>query len=80
MNETLSSEDRHHIRTSLIASLAFVFTLLLGTFAWAGGTLPAGETRLPSLSAAIPAAPGASEEPSNATVGCGCAESCFASN
>ena len=31
MNDTLSSEDRRHVRTSLIASLAVVFTLLLGT-------------------------------------------------
>jgi hypothetical protein len=80
MNETLSNEDRRHIRTSLLASLAFISTLLLGSFAQAGGKLPSGETRGPSLSAAIPAAPGASEETSNATMGCGCAESCYASN
>jgi hypothetical protein len=30
MNETLSADDRRHVRTSLIASLAVLFTLLMG--------------------------------------------------
>lgn len=80
MSETLTSEDRRHIRKSLIASMAFVFTLLLSGVASAGGRLPAGEPSLSSVSASVPVAQGAAEESSNATLGCGCAESCYASN
>jgi hypothetical protein len=77
MNEALSADDRRHVRTSLIASLAVVITLLLSTFAWAGVNPPAAEGRVPTLTAAAPAAPGAAEEGQNTMVGCGCAEGCF---
>jgi hypothetical protein len=80
MSETLNNEDRHHIHKSLMASLAFVSTLLLSTIAWAGGKQPAGETRAPSLSASAPVPFGPAEETSNETLGCGEAESCYASN
>lgn len=76
MNDTLSMEDRRHVRTSLIASLAVVFTLLLSTFAWAGVNPPSGEGSAPSISS-VPAATGSgSAADTNEMVGCGCAEGC----
>jgi hypothetical protein len=77
MNETLSTVGRRPDRMWLIAALAVVFTLLAIPFGWAGANSPAAETQARSLTAA-PAAPGAAEETSNETVGCGCAESCLA--
>jgi hypothetical protein len=76
MNDTLSLEDRRHVRTSLIASLAVVFTLLLSTFAWAGVNAPSGEPPAPSISAARAADGSGSAADTNEMVGCGCAEGC----
>jgi len=71
MNESLSADDRRHVRTSLIASLAVFFTLLMGTldyvsaldrpfveqFALAGANEPAAakESYAISAAAAVPA-------------------------
>ena len=81
MNEGLSHEDRCHVRRSLIASLAFVFTLLLSTFAMAGGQEPAGGARASTVPVPVPApvVSGPAEDTSIATLGCGEAESCYAS-
>jgi hypothetical protein len=76
MNDTLSIEDRRHVRTSLIASLAVIFTLLLGTFAWAGVNPPSAEPASPSISAAPAAAGSGSTAETNEMAGCGCAEGC----
>lgn len=78
MNEPLSPEDRRHVRTALTASLAVVFTLVLGSFAWAGVNPPRAESRVPSLVAAAPVAQGEAEETTNETLGCGDAEACLA--
>ena len=75
MNDTLSIEDRRHVRTSLMASLAVVFTLLLSTFAWAGVNPQNAERPVPSISA-VPAATGSGPAVANEMVGCGCAEGC----
>ena len=71
MNGTLSADDRRHVRTSLIASLAVLFTLLMGVldyvsaldrpfveqFALAGAsqTAAARESFAISAAAAVPA-------------------------
>jgi hypothetical protein len=71
MNETLSADDRRHVRTSLIASLAVLFTLLMGMldyvsaldrpfveqFALAGAneTAAARQSFAASTAAAVPA-------------------------
>jgi hypothetical protein len=71
MNETLSADDRRHVRTSLIAILAVFFTLLMGAvdyvsaldrpfveqFALAGAneTAAARESFATSAAAAVPA-------------------------
>ena len=52
MIETLSLEDRRHVRTSRIASLAVVFTFLVCPLAWAGVNPPAAERAIPAGSAA----------------------------
>jgi hypothetical protein len=75
MNETLSTEDRRHVRTSLIASLAVAFTLLLSTLAWAGVN-PPGAQPAPTISAAPAATGSGSAADANEMVGCGCAEGC----
>ena len=80
MNETLSPEERRHVRNSLIASLAVVFTFVLSSFAWVGANPPDAESRVPSLVAAAPAAQGEAEETTNETLGCGDAEACLAGN
>jgi hypothetical protein len=76
MNETLSPEDRRHVRTSLTASLAVVFTLVLGSFAWAGVNPPAAEASASPRATVSSAAPAAADESQNVMVGCGCAEGC----
>ena len=77
MIETLSLEDRRHVRTSLIASLAVVFTFLVCPLAWAGVNPPAAERAIPAVSAATAAAAAAADENQNETLGCGCAEACL---
>ncbi len=77
MNETLSPEDRRHVRTSLTASLAVVFTLVLSSFAWAGANPPAAGSRGPALATAAPVVQGAAEETTNESLGCGCDEACL---
>ncbi len=77
MKETLSSEDRRHVRSSLIASLSVVFTLMLSTFAWAGVNPPAAEgSGFTITAAAATPANGGTSEAEVADVGCGCAEPC----
>ncbi len=77
MNETLSSEDRRHVRSSRIAVLAAVFTVALGSFAWAEVNTPPAE-HASVISAAPASAPttGPAPEVPNEAVGCGCAEGC----
>jgi hypothetical protein len=76
MNETLSADDRRHVRTSLITSLAFVFTFLLSGYAWAASTGPkAGGATSVKAAAAAPGTSGPAVEESEP--GCGCAESCL---
>ena len=77
MNDTLSPEDRRHVRSSLIAALAAVFTIAVGPFAWAEVN-PPGAERTPVLSAApaSEASAGPAVETPNEVVGCGCAEGC----
>jgi hypothetical protein len=91
MNDQLSTEDRRHVRTSLIATLALFFTLLIGTLdhlsasdkpfaeqvAWAGGSEAATEQATPATSAVPEAAGSSSAVETNEMVGCGCAEGCF---
>ena len=77
MNETLNAEDRRHVRTSAIASLAFVFTFLLGGVAWAGASAPPSrETKSVAVAAAAAATNGPAVEQNDP--GCGCAEACLA--
>jgi len=81
MESNLSSEDRRDVRTSLIASLAFVAAFLSGSFAWAGVNAPGAGARTPSLAAAAPTAPaalGAAQD--NDDLGCGCDEACLVAN
>lgn len=66
MNDKLSSEDRREVRTSLIATLAVFFTLLIGTLdhlsaldkpfaeqvAWASANESGAEQEAPAISAA----------------------------
>jgi hypothetical protein len=78
MIETLSTEDRRHVRTSLVATLAVVFTFLLCPLAWAGVNPPAAEQAAPSTSAVPAAAESGSAVENNEMVGCGCAEGCLA--
>jgi hypothetical protein len=77
MNPTLTPEDRRHVRTTRIAMLTAVFTIALGSFAWAGVNMPAAE-RAPEVSAgpASAATAGPAPEVPNETLGCGCAEGC----
>jgi hypothetical protein len=77
MKETLNPEDRRYVRTSLVVTLAAVFTLLLSTIGWAGVHRPqAAATGTSTAAAAAPAenAP----EATDADPGCGCSESCLA--
>jgi hypothetical protein len=74
MKDTLSREDRRHLRSSLAASLAVVFALPLSTFAWAGVNPPSSEQPAPAAASA-PADPGAGGD-ANEMLGCGCAEGC----
>ena len=90
MNDTLSTEDRRHVRASLIATLAVFFTLLIGTLdhlsasdrpfaeqvAWAGGSETATERETPATSAVRKAGGSGSAVETNEMVGCGCAEGC----
>ncbi len=78
MNEDLVDEERRRSGSPLLAVLAFLSTLLLITCFI--GEAPAGEGPSASVSAAAPAASGPADETSNATLGCGDAESCYASN
>ena len=76
MNESLSADDRRHVRTSAIASLAFVLSFLLSGFAWAGSTEPKkGEDRPAAAATAIPAENGPA--PEQGSLGCGCDEACL---
>lgn len=75
MNETLNAADRRHVRTSLVASLAFVFTFLLGGLAWAGSNGPkAAEGSSVAVAAASEVRSPAVEQNDP---GCGCAEACL---
>ena len=75
MNETLNAEDRRHVRTSAIASLAFVFTFLLGGVAWAGASAPPSRETKPVAAAAAAETSGPAVEQTDP--GCGCAEACL---
>lgn len=76
MREPLSAEDRRHIRTSVIASLAFVCTFLLSGFAWAGSSEPKKSEARPAVAAAAaPAENGPALEQDDP--GCGCDEACL---
>ncbi len=77
MNDTLSPEDRRHVRSSRIAALAAVLTVAVGSFAWAEVNTPPAE-RPSAISAAPAPAPAADPAPevSNDELGCGCAEGC----
>jgi hypothetical protein len=84
VNANLNSDERRHVRTSLVACVAFVSSFLLGGFAWAGTSAPA-PGRVGSLAAAAPAGAGAGawtapEEEQSTMVGCGCAEACLAAD
>ena len=90
MNESPTAEDRRHVRTSLIVTLAVFFTLFMGTLDRvsaqdrqfldqvdpAGASEPAAES-IPTVTPAVSAAPGAADESQNTMVGCGCAEGCL---
>lgn len=77
MNETLSSEDRRHVRASLLAGLAAMLTIALGSFAWAEVNPAAAErTSTISAPAAAPANASPAVDAQEAAVGCGCAEGC----
>jgi hypothetical protein len=84
VNTSLNSDERRHVRTSLIACVAFVSTFLLGGFAWAGTTAPApgrvGSRAAAALAGASAGAWTAPEEEQNTMVGCGCAEACLAAD
>ena len=78
MNDTLISEDRRKVRSSLMATLAVVFTLILSALAWARVNPPAAEQTGPTISAAA-AAPASAESATEVTdvdPGCGSAEPC----
>jgi hypothetical protein len=79
MNEVLSNEERGRSGSPLLAVLAFLSTLLLIT-GLISGEAPAREG--PAASVAAPAATvsGPAEGASNEMLGCGEAESCYASN
>ena len=79
MNEDLGNEDRRRSGSPVLAALAFLSTLLLIT-GLISGEAPAREGPAASVSAAVSTASGPWEETSNATLGCGDAESCYASN
>lgn len=70
------SASRRHDRSSLIASLVTVLTLLL-LLAW-HPTAP-GATKARSAAAnGVATVPEAGPDNTNESVGCGCAESCYA--
>ena len=80
MKSPLSSEDRRHVRTSLVAALAFVATFLSSSFAWAGGNAPTARAASLEAAPAATVALGAAEETPNDNLGCGCAEACLVAN
>lgn len=68
--------DRPHVRSSLIASLVTVFTLSL-LLAW-HPKAPGATKAKPAAANAVATAPEAGPDNTNENLGCGCAESCYA--
>jgi hypothetical protein len=79
MNEVPGNEERSRSGSPLLAVLAFLSTLLLIT-GLISGEAPAREGPPASVSTPAPAVSAPAEETSNTTLGCGDAESCYASN
>jgi hypothetical protein len=78
MNDTLSPVHRRHVRLSVIASLAAVLTLSLTLFARAGTKPPRAAEATPAAASAVATVPETAPDNNNDNIGCGCAESCYA--
>lgn len=76
MNDTLSPVDRPQVPSSLMASLVTVLTLL-ALLAW-HPEAPGATKAKPAAANAVATAPEAGPDNTNESVGCGCAESCYA--
>jgi hypothetical protein len=75
MSDTLSPVGRQ-VRFSVIASLAALLTLSLTLLA----KPPRAAEAKPAAGNAVATAPEAAPDNTNESVGCGCAESCYATN